>query len=238
MKLSSANKILNNIDIVLVSPQVPENIGLVARALKNTSFYNLSLVDPCLTKKSFEVAKRAQDILKKAKIFNAVEEAVKSSYFVFGTTRRPRKYKMIYDFNDVKNLLISMASKKRISILFGKENFGLSKREVELCDSVFYIPSNVDFPSYNIANATGIVCYELYNSIKSLCCAGFLELAPKKEIESLFSYLEKWLEKRLSKQKVKPALLSLQRLFLRTHLTKNEVSLIKSLILKEGKIIK
>ena len=148
-KFASAKaKSLGNIDLVLVSPQVPENIGLVARILKNTCFSHLSLVNPNLSEKSYEVAKRARDILNQAKKFDTLKEALSKSHFTFATTRRVRSYKFIYNFHDILPLIVSQAQKKRVSIVFGKENFGLSKKEIDLCDSVIYLPANPGFPSY------------------------------------------------------------------------------------------
>ena len=225
-------KVLKNIEIVLVSPGVPENIGLVARVLKNTSFSGLSLINPRLTSKSFDVAKRARDVLKQAKIFDSLESALSSSHFVFGTTRRPREYKFIHSFDDIKLLLLSVAVKKKVSIVFGKEDFGLSQRDIALCDSIFYLPANVQFPSYNLAFSVGIVCYEIFNLVGSFPHLKFLDLARRKDIENLFLYLEKYICRFSDKKRLASTMLSLRRLFLRTHLAKNEVSLLKSLIPK------
>ncbi|MEM7816434.1 MAG: TrmJ/YjtD family RNA methyltransferase [Candidatus Aenigmatarchaeota archaeon] len=233
LKLAPAKeKILNNIEIILVSPQIPDNIGLVARVLKNTSFFNLSLVEPNLTKKAFLVAKRAIDILNKAKVFKSLKEAISNSNFVFGTTRRKREYKFIFNFEEVKHFIIAMATRNKISIVFGKEDFGLSNKDIELCDSIFYIPANPKFSSYNLAFSVGIFCYEIFRSLEVIYSLTNLELAKKKEIESLFFYLKEYLRKKLDKKKLESVLTSLKRLFLRTHLTKNEVALLKSLVLK------
>lgn len=235
---SDKEKILKNIDIVLVSPQIPENIGLVARLLKNTSFFNLVLVSPNLTQESLEVAKRARDVLEKAKVFDNLKNALKESSFVFGTTRRIREYKFIYNFEDIKPYVISLAKEKKVSILFGKENFGLSKEELQLCDSIFYLSANSKFPSYNLAIACGLVCYGLVDFLDKLYYVSKLDLARKKDIESLFLYLERFLSLWVEKKRLNSTLNSLRRLFLRTHLTKNEVSLLKSLILKIEKLIR
>ena len=225
-------KILKNIEIVLASPAIPENIGLVARVLKNTSFSNLSLVNPKLTSKSNEVAKRARDLIKKAKIYDSLTEAVKSSTFVFGSSRRKREYKVSFNFNEIKHLIICLASNKRVSIVFGNETFGLSRSEAKDCDSIFCTPANPSFSSYNLANAVGIVCYEIFNLLDNAHNFCSLNLAKREEYETLFAYMERYLESRTKKNRVEPTLQSLKRIFLRTHLTKNEVALLKSLFLK------
>ena len=235
MKSKSATNIISNIDIVLAYPQIPENIGLVARALKNTSFSNLCLVGPNLTQKSFDVAKRARDVVKNVKVFDDVGVAVAKSNFVIGTTRRSREFKFIQSLSDVKYFLVAMAHKSRISVLFGKENFGLSKEEMELCDSVVYIPAADDFPSYNLSTAVGIFCYELFTTINSLYGIGSLELAKRKEVMSLFSYIAEYISSRNDKRKTQSTLLSLQRIAMRASLTKNEVALLKSLLITKKK---
>jgi len=227
---SVKKKTLGNIEIVLVSPQIPENIGLVSRVLKNTTIANLSLVNPNLTKKSFEVAKRARDVLDKARRFDNLSEAVANSAFVFGSTRRKREDKFIFNFNSLKHFVVSLASKKKVSIVFGREDFGLSKNDLALCDSIFYLPANSKFSSYNLAQCAGIVCFEIFNLLECLEEFPYLELAKRKEYQTLFDFLQNCLTKKIKKQRINQALASLKRLFLRTHLTKNEISLLKSLL--------
>ena len=229
---SDKEKILANIEIILASPAIPENIGLVARALKNTSFFNLSLVNPKLNAKSGEVAKKARDLLKKAKVYNTLDEAIKPSTFVFGASRRVREFKTIFNFNEIKHLIVALASSKKISIVFGNETFGLSREETDSCDSIFYIPANPSFSSYNLANAVGIVCYELFNLLDNTHSFASLNLAKRKEYEELFKYMKDNISSKLKKNRLGPTMHSLRRIFLRTHLTKNEASLLKSLFLK------
>ncbi len=221
-------KIIDNIDIVLVKPQIPENIGLVARVLKNTSFCNLSLVEPNVTSKSFEVAKRAEDVLRKAKYFKDVREAIKDTYFVFGTTRRKREFKFIYHLYHILPQIVSLASKRRISILFGKENFGLSKDEIELCDTIFYLPANPYFSSYNLSMSVGIVCFTIFTFVDSLYSLSHLNLAKKKDIQAMLEFIRRNLAERKIKENILDSVMfSLERLFRRTHLTKKEVEILK-----------
>jgi tRNA C32,U32 (ribose-2'-O)-methylase TrmJ len=77
----------------------------------------------------------------------------------------------------------------------------------------------------------GIFCYEIFNTLENFSSLSALDLAKKKDIETFFDYLEKYLAKHIKKERLKPAMLSLKRIFLRTHLTKNEIALLKSLIL-------
>jgi len=224
--------IFKNIRIVLVSPQIPENIGLCARVMKNTLFENLYLVKPNLNEKSFQVAKRARDILEKAKLFDNLKSALGDSHFVFGTTRRKRSYKFIYNLQNILPFIVAFAKKHKITILFGKENFGLSKDEMSLCDSVFYIPSASSFPSYNLAFSVGLVCYKIFEYTQSILDIDYLELAKKKDIENLFLFIEETLRKiRLKTDRKEAILYSLRRIFSRTTLTKNEIQLLKAIFI-------
>jgi TrmH family RNA methyltransferase len=216
----------------LASPSVPENIGLTARILKNTSFGKLALVSPGISRKSFEVAKRARDTLENAATFSSLQEAVSGSGFVFGSTRRVREHTFVFNFEDIKHFILASARRQKISLVFGRENFGLSQAEIAACDSVFYLPADPGFPSYNLSAAVGIVCYELFNLSRSLLSFPSLSPATRKEYETFFAYLKKHLAGRVKKNRLKPTLDSLRRIFLRTHLTKNEIALLKSLLVK------
>ncbi|MFH1767766.1 MAG: TrmH family RNA methyltransferase [Candidatus Omnitrophota bacterium] len=216
----------------MVSPQVPENIGLCARILKNTSFSNLYLVNPNLTKKSFEVARRAGDILSGAKIFTDLESAISDSAFVFGATRRRRAYQHIYNFNHILPLIASQAKRRKVRIVFGGENFGLSKEDLKFCDSVFYLPAEAKFPSYNLSAACAIVCHKIFEYLENVKDVDRIDLAKKKDIESLFVFIEDVIKKTQSDRMIiNSAVVSLRRIFLRTHLTKSEVQLLKTIFL-------
>ena len=230
--MEKKQSVLANIQIVLVEPRVPENIGLVARVLKNTGITNLSLVKPNLTVKAYEVAKRARDVLEGAKTYASLKEAVEYLYFVFGTTRRKSSDTFIFNFNGTKHLVASLASKKKVGIVFGREDFGLSQKEMEVCDGIFYLAANPDFPSYNLASCVTIVCYELMSLSEQLYHAPALNLSSRQEYETFFSYLKEYLAVQLKKNRVEPSLKTLKRLFLRTCLTKNEIALLKSLFIR------
>jgi len=231
VRANAIKNIFANTEIILVAPQVPENVGLAARVMKNTGFYNLSLVDYPIVPKSLEVAKRGRGVLEQAKRFTSLKEALAGAQFVFGTTRRVREYKFVYDFNAVKPLLLAMASREKVAIVFGQENFGLSGADVEACHGLFYLPSSPELPSYNLALAVGIVCYELMNLSRSFEFSGSLKQAPVREIESLLDYAGQYLKTSLYSRRAATVLRSLRRILLRFPLTENEVALLKSLIL-------
>src|SRR4030042_1672070 len=124
MRRQSKEAFIDNINIVLAHPQIPDNIGLVARALKASAFGNLCLVSPNLTEKAFAVAKSARDTLTSARVYKTLREAVASSGIVFGTTRRKRGNQFIYNFNAIKHLIAAAAARQRGSIVFGRASSG------------------------------------------------------------------------------------------------------------------
>jgi len=211
---------------------VPENVGLCARVLKNTGFSQLVLVDHKPTQKSFEVAKRARDILRDATLSDALEGAIANTHFVLATTRRARAYRHSHNFIDLIPSVVALASKKKVGILFGSENFGLSKQDLTSCDSVCFLEAADNFPSYNLSHAVTIVCFELAHYIKKLHHNFSLPLAKKGDIASMYSFIIHSLHELGFSQKASLTMLeSLKRLFARTHLTKNEVQLMKSIFL-------
>lgn len=226
-------QVLNNISVVLVDPQVPENIGLAGRVMKNTGFSSLVLVGSPPENKSLQVAKRARDIVSQARVCASLDQALADSCFVFGTTRRSREYKTIYDIHAVLPQLVASASRRKVSILFGKEDFGLSRRELECCDSIFYIPAAEKFPSYNLAFSVGIVCYLIFDYCSYLFAGASLDLARKKDIEPLYEYMRACLSAHLGgPARAETMVRSLRRILNRTLLTGKEAELLKAIFLK------
>lgn len=230
--ITKKNNPLAHIEIVLVRPQTPENIGLAARVMKNTGLNRLTVVGAALAQKSCDVAKHARSIVEDARRVEALPEALSKSQFVFGTSRRWREHKFIYNLRDSKHLIASLAVKSNISIVFGPEDFGLSGEDMEFCDSIFYIPACDEFPSYNLASAVGIVCYELFTLMQEMRQIANFELAPRKEIETLLAYVQQALTQRSAQSHAESATTALRRILHRTHLTKSEAALLKSLIIK------
>ena len=154
-----------NINFILVEPKVPENIGASARAIKTMGFSSLHLINPCPDKEGRAkwLAHGSADILENAKIYNNLDEALVDSELVVATTARKRGIK-----KDVINLreLPEFISKRQIagsttSIVFGREESGLTNSEIKLCDIASYIPMALSYPSLNLAQAVMIYAFEL-----------------------------------------------------------------------------
>ena len=156
------------VQIVLVETSHPGNIGSVARAMKNMGLSRLVLINP----KKFPddeataLAGNAGDVLKTAKIFGSIQEAVQNSKIIFASSARERTIEWpvasVKDAAQEINQLV--AENIEVSILFGREDRGLTNEELQLSNKHLIIPAHPDYPVLNIAMSTQVVCYELYQA--------------------------------------------------------------------------
>ena len=157
---------LKNISIVLVKPQIGENIGATARVMKNFGLSSLSIVNPkeqWPNRKAIYTSVKASDIIHKAKIFNSTKDALSKSDIVFATTARLRNInKKIYTLTEA--IKIINTTKKKIAILFGPENAGLSNEDLISSNYLLKIPSDPKYESLNLSHAVSVVAYSLYSS--------------------------------------------------------------------------
>lgn len=219
-------KIISNIDIIFVRPRIPENIGLAARTLKNTGFKRLKLVQPKLTAKAFETAKRARDLLEESPVYESLSGAGENCGFLFGTTRRRREYVQVYEFRAVLPRIIEIAVKNRVGIVFGREDFGLSREELAQCHGAFSLPSYSGFPSYNLAVSAGIVCYEIFNYPGGILPAKILDFAKRKDVDALNLLIKERLSRSFGLKKGEVLTKFLERLFTRAMLTQKEIKVL------------
>ena len=162
------NSINPFVQIVLVETSHPGNIGSVARAMKNMGLSNLILINP----KKFPhseataLAGNATDILDQAKVFNSIEEAVKTSKVIYATSARERTIEWpILSAKDASQEIYQLACEQmQVSILFGREDRGLTNEELQMANKHLIIPADPEYPVLNIAMSTQVVCYELYQA--------------------------------------------------------------------------
>ena len=154
---------LKNIYFILVRPQMGENIGSVARAIKNFNIKYLRIISPRCSwpnHKALATSVGAQDILKSAKIYNSIEKAIGDLDIIFASTSRVRKInKKIISILDLKK---KVKRKRKIGILFGPEASGLSNDELSYANYLVKIPTNKKFSSLNLSHSAIIFCHELF----------------------------------------------------------------------------
>jgi tRNA/rRNA methyltransferase len=152
--------------ILLIQPQLPENIGAVARAMMNFGLTHLRLVAPLadpLDPKAIATAAGADDLLHTCQIFESFEAAVADLHIIYGTCATLRH--MIKPYLPLKQVGQKMNQQEgRLGILFGPERTGLNNEQLARCHGVIQIPTDPEFSSLNLAQAVLLVGYELFQA--------------------------------------------------------------------------
>jgi tRNA/rRNA methyltransferase len=218
------------IAIILVEPLHEGNVGFTARVMKNFGFTDLVLVNPCsLGEEARARSMHAFDVLDKARVLS-LDEVFGESHLTIATTgelSRSVCKSMRMPYYSPRELREQVRDLEgRVSILFGREDRGLSNGEVERCDMVCTIPSSPDYPILNLSHAVGILCYELANLPR-----GTYRLAEREEMEGLYRHLDHFLDKvDHAAYKRKNTLLMARRILGRTLLTTREVTTIHGIL--------
>jgi len=151
--------------IILVKPQLGENIGMVARAMLNCGLTDLRIVKPRDGWPSDHAIRASSGALEKgvnARIFETTAEAVKDLHFTFATTVRPRD--MIKECYTATAAMEQAHTKivqgQGVGVLFGAERTGLENEDIALASAIVTIPLNPNFSSLNLAQAVLLIAYE------------------------------------------------------------------------------
>ena len=154
-----------NPTIILVRPQLPENIGMTARAMDNFGLSRLYLVNPrdeWPNNKAEKSAKHAEGIIKSVKIFSNLEEATSQFNLVIATTNRQR-FLTKKTFNNFNKLSKKFNDFKKIAILFGPENSGLSNEDLRLANVIYTIKTAKLNKSLNLSHAVSVISHEIFS---------------------------------------------------------------------------
>jgi tRNA/rRNA methyltransferase len=183
---------LDLISIVLVRPKFHENVGSVARAMKNMGFHRLMIVNGCspLHMNAYRLASGAEEILERAEEVPTMKEAIAQMGCVVGMTSRDRKEKSpLLTPKALAKRLVSISEKNPVSLVFGPEREGLTNEELSLCHFRVTIPSSGSFPSLNLAQAVMVLCYELFQA-QGEDEAGSFPVAPAEQLEGMIDHME------------------------------------------------
>jgi len=223
--------IINKPSIVLVRPQLPENIGMVARVMNNFSLKELIIVNPredWLNKKSINSAKKADKIISKVKVYSNLRDALKKFTYVIATTNRKRfvNKKSTNNFRNISNILNNY---KKVAFVFGPENSGLSNEDLRLSDLIFSIDTNNSSNSLNLSHAVAIISYsvfELSNLNKSKNKSEKNNHVNKEQLSKFFDYLFDNLSRKkffVPKEKTNSMKNNIYNIYLKSSLTKKEL---------------
>ncbi len=190
--------------VVLVEPQMAENIGAAARAMANFGLSRLRLVKPVQgwpNEKARAMAAGADRVLAAAQLYDSLAEAIGDCSFVLAATARnhDQAKPVIAPDQAAAEMAPRVTAGEQVAIVFGRERNGLENYEVALADRIVTLPVNPAFASLNLAQAVAIVGYEWFK----LSGGGALPFAtPKKsppaakqQLDAFFSDLERELEK-------------------------------------------
>jgi tRNA/rRNA methyltransferase len=184
---------LDNISIVLLRPRYSENIGAVARAMRNMGIQQLLIVDP----QNFDMSKAlklathfASDIIEKSKFYPSLIEALSPFNYVVGTTARlGGERQVVRTPLMLARKLISISVKNRIAILFGPEDKGLSNEDIRYCHTLVNIPTT-QFSSLNLAQAVMILCYEIFTAGEETNEEFTPRMASRHELDGMYDQLK------------------------------------------------
>ena len=225
---------LGKVYFILVRPQMGENIGSVARAIKNFNIKYLRIVNPRCNwpnQKALDTSVGAKDILKSAKIYNSIEKAIGDLDIIFASTSRIRKVnKKIISILDFKK---KFEKKRKIGILFGPEASGLSNDEISYANYLVKIPTNKKFSSLNLSHSVIIFCFELfqYFSNKKVIYKSSYKssVAKKSEVNKFLSFIINKLDKKGFLQpdhKRKSMIRNINNIFHRLNLSEQEIRIL------------
>jgi tRNA/rRNA methyltransferase len=225
---------LEKVYFILVRPQMGENIGSVARAIKNFNIKYLRIVNPRCnwpSQKALATSVGAKDILKSAKIYNSIEKAIGDLDIIFASTSRIRKVnKKIISILDFKK---KVEKKRKIGILFGPEASGLSNDEISYANYLVKIPTNKKFSSLNLSHSAIIFCFELFqyfSNKKAIYKSGYKSsVAKKSEVNKFLSFIINKLDKKGFLQpdhKKKSMIRNINNIFHRINLSEQEIRIL------------
>jgi tRNA/rRNA methyltransferase len=156
--------------IVLVEPQLGDNIGASARAMANFGLSRLRLVKPrdgWPNRRAYIAASGADRVLDEAVLFDSVEAAIADLTFLFATTARAHDQAkpVVGPEEAAREMVPRVSAGEAVGVLFGRERYGLENTEVALADRIVTFPVNPAFASLNLAQAVLLIGYEWFKAV-------------------------------------------------------------------------
>ena len=224
-----------SISFILHKPQLSENIGACARAIKNFNFNKLAVINPkplFPNDKIVATSVGAKEIIKNCKVYDNLESATKNVDYLIATSSRFRNKNIKHiSLNDLSKLDFN----KKIGFLFGSEASGLSNNEIIYANCTMQIPTNPNFKSINLSHSVIIVA-QVVSSLIKLKKSKYkksekVKSASKKDIQSMANLCIQQLENRnfFKPSEKKPIMLeNLRSIFYKMELSKKETRILSS----------
>ena len=226
---------MSSISFILHKPQLSENIGACARAIKNFNFNKLAVINPkplFPNDKIVATSVGAKEIIKNCKVYDNLESATKNVDYLIATSSRFRNKNIKHiSLNDLSKLDFN----KKIGFLFGSEASGLSNNEIIYANCTMQIPTNPNFKSINLSHSVIIVA-QVVSSLIKLKKSKYkksekVKSASKKDIQSMANLCIQQLENRnfFKPSEKKPIMLeNLRSIFYKMELSQKETRILSS----------
>jgi len=224
-----------SVSFILHKPQLSENIGACARAIKNFNFNKLAIINPkplFPNDKIVATSVGAKEIIKNCKVYDNLELATKNIDYLIATSSRFRNKNIKHiSLNDLSKLDFN----KKIGFLFGSEASGLSNNEIIYANCTMQIPTNPNFKSINLSHSVIIVA-QVVSSLIKLKKSNYkkskkVKIASKKDIQALVNLCVHQLENRnfFKPSEKKPIMLeNLRSIFYKMELSEKETRILSS----------
>ena len=226
---------IKNISFILHQPQLSENIGACARAIKNFSFKKMVIIKPkpiFPNDKILATSVGAKDVINNSKIYETLELAVKKVDYVIATSARFRN-------KNIKHIKLDDLAKidfsKKVAFLFGSEASGLSNNEISYANYTMQIPTNPEFKSLNLSHSVIIIAYTVASIIKlkgsKYSKSKKISLASKKDVQAMTNLCISKLEQKNFFKPIekRPIMLeNLRSIFYKMELSEKETRILSS----------
>ena len=232
---------IKSVGFLLVNPQLPENIGFCARALKNFGFRKLDIINPkekWPNKKAIATSVGARDIIKNTKVYSSLKIASNKYDIIYASTARKRDINKKHLSFEKFIESIKKNRNKKIGILFGPEASGLSNEDIGYSNFIFKIPVHKKFESLNLSHSLIIVCFEIFKLIKPSFFKknkDLSDIASKRKLNIFLDFLEARLDRKgffVPNEKKKAMLINLRNIFGRIDLSNKELRILSSVFSK------
>ena len=228
--------------VILVRPQMGENIGAAARAMLNFGLTDLRIVAPrdgWPNVKAVNAASGAIEVIDGVRVFDSAAQAITDLNHVFATTARPRD--MLKPVTTPRAAVADMrawdAAGERSGLLFGRETMGLDNDTLTLADAIIEVPTSPAFASLNLAQAVLLIGYEwLLSAVEPaepVIRPGRTRPATRAELQTFFDHLERELDAcgfLRNKEKRPTMVRNIRNLFLRTGLFEQELRTLHGIV--------
>ena len=229
--------------VVLVEPQLPENIGMVARAMLNCGLDRLRLVRPreaWPNDKAVAAASGADRVLDNARLYPSTAAAVADLHYVCATTARPRYMtkQVLTPRSAASEMRARAAAGQLVGVVFGREASGLENDDIALAQAIVTVPLNPGFSSLNLGMAVLLLGYEWFSSGAAVAPAELVmpeetRPATQAELHGFYEHIEGELDACgfLRNIEKRPSMVrNLRNLFGRASLTQQEVRTLRGIV--------